>query len=64
MGSSGAPRARREGEGARGEGSPVIDLNCAPYLHVKKTSGGGEGDTWPGKHENGHAKMEPGHLPG
>lgn len=40
---SGSPRAR-EKEEARGEGLSVIDLNCVPYLHVKKMGGGDEGD--------------------
>lgn len=29
---------------SRGEGLSVIDLNCVPYLHVKKMGGGDEGD--------------------
>ena len=36
---SGSPRAREEEE-ARGEGLPVRDLNCVPYLYVKKMGGG------------------------
>lgn len=46
-------------------------MNCAPYLQVKKIGGeslplrqGGEGKAEPGKHENGHTKMELGQLSG